>query len=100
MAGAMQNAKRDLPKVRIKPTVVFRDKLIISFPLAICSPRQIRDEEREGQFGSVFGVSGPVVIAENMRGASMYELVSTFRVITTIGNAVCGCEERCSLYSG
>ncbi|GHJ86581.1 hypothetical protein NliqN6_2983 [Naganishia liquefaciens] len=49
MAGAMQNAKRDLPK--------------------------IRDEEREGQFGSVFGVSGPVVIAENMRGASMYELV-------------------------
>ncbi|KAI5449408.1 H(+)-transporting V1 sector ATPase subunit A [Naganishia albida] len=49
MAGAMQNAKRDLPKVR--------------------------DEEREGQFGSVFGVSGPVVIAENMRGASMYELV-------------------------
>ncbi|KAJ9111003.1 H(+)-transporting V1 sector ATPase subunit A [Naganishia vaughanmartiniae] len=49
MAGAMQNAKRDLPK--------------------------IQDEEREGQFGSVFGVSGPVVIAENMRGASMYELV-------------------------
>ncbi len=37
--------------------------------------RQIRDEDRESRYGSVFGVSGPVVIAENMRGASMYELV-------------------------
>ena len=36
---------------------------------------QIRDEDRESQFGSVFGVSGPVVVAENMVGASMYELV-------------------------
>lgn len=36
---------------------------------------KIRDEERESLFGSVFGVSGPVVIAENMIGSSMYELV-------------------------
>jgi hypothetical protein len=49
MAGALKNAKRDLPK--------------------------IADEERESQFGQVFGVSGPVVIAENMTGAAMYELV-------------------------
>lgn len=49
MAGALQNAKRDLPK--------------------------IADEERESRFGQVFGVSGPVVIAENMTGAAMYELV-------------------------
>jgi len=49
MAGALSNAKRDLVK--------------------------IRDEDRESRYGSVFGVSGPVVIAENMRGASMYELV-------------------------
>lgn len=49
MAGAFQNAKRDLPKVS--------------------------DEERESRFGQVFGVSGPVVIAENMIGAAMYELV-------------------------
>jgi len=49
MAGAMENAKRDLPKVR--------------------------NEERESQFGQVFGVSGPVVIAENMTGSAMYELV-------------------------
>ncbi|TFK25016.1 endodeoxyribonuclease [Coprinopsis marcescibilis] len=49
MAGALQNAKRDLAR--------------------------IRDEERESRFGQVFGVSGPVVIAENMIGAAMYELV-------------------------
>eukprot|EP00914_Ancora_sagittata_P026349 GHVO01051878.1.p1 GENE.GHVO01051878.1~~GHVO01051878.1.p1 ORF type:complete len:618 (-),score=50.69 GHVO01051878.1:8-1861(-) len=49
MAGALQNAKRDLPKVS--------------------------DEDRESRFGQVFGVSGPVVVAENMVGAAMYELV-------------------------
>lgn len=49
MAGALNNAKRDLPK--------------------------IRDEDRESQYGQVFGVSGPVVIAENMAGSAMYELV-------------------------
>ncbi|KAK2467101.1 hypothetical protein APHAL10511_001359 [Amanita phalloides] len=49
MAGALQNAKKDLPK--------------------------IGDEDRESMFGQVFGVSGPVVIAENMIGAAMYELV-------------------------
>jgi V-type H+-transporting ATPase subunit A len=49
MAGALQNAKRDLTK--------------------------IQDEERESRFGHVYGVSGPVVIAENMTGAAMYELV-------------------------
>ncbi|XP_031562492.1 V-type proton ATPase catalytic subunit A-like [Actinia tenebrosa] len=35
----------------------------------------IKDQEDESQFGYVFGVSGPVVIAENMSGAAMYELV-------------------------
>ncbi|KAK0502893.1 ATP synthase alpha/beta family, nucleotide-binding domain-containing protein [Armillaria luteobubalina] len=49
MAGALQNARRDLPK--------------------------IQNEDRESRFGQVFGVSGPVVIAENMVGAAMYELV-------------------------
>jgi hypothetical protein len=49
MAGGLQNAKRDLAK--------------------------IRDEDRESRFGQVYGVSGPVVIAENMIGAAMYELV-------------------------
>ncbi|TCD60321.1 H(+)-transporting V1 sector ATPase subunit A, partial [Steccherinum ochraceum] len=49
MAGAMSNAKKHLPKVR--------------------------DEDRESRFGQVFGVSGPVVVAENMTGCAMYELV-------------------------
>ena len=49
MAGALSNAKRDT--------------------------RKIRDEEKESNFGAVYGVSGPVIVAENMIGASMYELV-------------------------
>jgi hypothetical protein len=49
MAGALPNAKKYLAKVR--------------------------DEDRESMFGQVFGVSGPVVVAENMAGAAMYELV-------------------------
>nr|GAT57572.1 TFP1p-H+-ATPase V1 domain 69 kDa catalytic subunit [Mycena chlorophos] len=49
MAGGLQRAKADLVK--------------------------IRDEDRESRFGQVYGVSGPVVVAENMVGAAMYELV-------------------------
>ena len=36
---------------------------------------KIRDEEREGKFGYVHAVSGPVVTAEKMSGSAMYELV-------------------------
>ena len=36
---------------------------------------QIRDEERESAYGYVYAVSGPVVTAERMSGAAMYELV-------------------------
>ena len=49
MAGALPNAKKNLPKVS--------------------------DEDRESRFGQVYGVSGPVVVAENMSGCAMYELV-------------------------
>ncbi|KAG1498167.1 hypothetical protein G6F47_007317 [Rhizopus delemar] len=49
MAGALENAERELPR--------------------------IRDHERESDFGSIFSVSGPVVVAENMYGSAMYELV-------------------------
>jgi len=49
MAGALPNAKKYLQK--------------------------IEDEDRESKFGQVFGVSGPVVVAENMIGCAMYELV-------------------------
>jgi len=36
---------------------------------------KIEDEDRESAFGYVHGVSGPVVIATNMSGSAMYELV-------------------------
>ncbi|KRZ02304.1 V-type proton ATPase catalytic subunit A [Trichinella zimbabwensis] len=35
----------------------------------------IQNVEKESAFGYVYGVSGPVVIAENMAGSAMYELV-------------------------
>lgn len=49
MAGALQNARAFLPK--------------------------FDDEVKETDFGVVFSVSGPVVIAEQMSGSAMYELV-------------------------
>lgn len=35
----------------------------------------VRDAERESEYGYVFSVSGPVVVAEGMAGSAMYELV-------------------------
>lgn len=49
MAGALQNAKLSLPK--------------------------FEDATKESDFGAIFSVSGPVVIADRMSGAAMYELV-------------------------
>jgi len=49
MAGALENAQRDLPK--------------------------IRDVDEESRYGYIFSVSGPVVVAEKMIGSAMYELV-------------------------
>ncbi|KAI9828461.1 MAG: H(+)-transporting V1 sector ATPase subunit A [Thelocarpon impressellum] len=34
-----------------------------------------REEAGEDQYGSIFSVSGPVIVAENMIGCAMYELV-------------------------
>ena len=36
---------------------------------------KVEDADKESQYGYVFGVSGPVVIAQQMSGAAMYELV-------------------------
>ncbi|XP_022195730.1 V-type proton ATPase catalytic subunit A isoform X3 [Nilaparvata lugens] len=36
---------------------------------------KVKDVEKEGQYGYVFAVSGPVVTAEKMSGSAMYELV-------------------------
>ena len=35
-----------------------------------------RLEAGEDQYGSIFSVSGPVIVAENMIGCAMHELVS------------------------
>jgi len=37
--------------------------------------KKVGDQDSEKVFGYVFGVSGPVVTAENMSGSAMYELV-------------------------
>lgn len=49
MAGALENARNNLPK--------------------------FEQVEKESAFGRIYSVSGPVVIAEKMSGAAMYELV-------------------------
>ena len=36
---------------------------------------KIRDANKESEYGYVYAVSGPVVTAEKMSGAAMYELV-------------------------
>jgi hypothetical protein len=33
------------------------------------------DVEKESEYGFIYSVSGPVVVAENMSGSAMYELV-------------------------
>jgi V-type H+-transporting ATPase subunit A len=35
----------------------------------------IEDEQKESKYGKIFKVAGPLVVAENMAGAKMYELV-------------------------
>jgi V-type H+-transporting ATPase subunit A len=34
------------------------------------------DVEKESEYGFIYSVSGPVVVAENMAGSAMYELVN------------------------
>ena len=52
-------------------------------PVRYCSHRcaarlalpKFEDEAKESDYGVILSVSGPVVIAERMTGAAMYELV-------------------------
>ncbi|KAI9891217.1 MAG: H(+)-transporting V1 sector ATPase subunit A [Vezdaea aestivalis] len=37
--------------------------------------KRVREEAGEAQYGSIFSISGPVIVAENMIGCAMYELV-------------------------
>lgn len=42
--------------------------------------KRTRLEAGEEQYGSIFSVSGPVIVAENMIGCAMYELVSSSKI--------------------
>ena len=46
---------------------------ILIFPQS--KSQRKREEAGEDQYGSIFSVSGPVIVAENMLGCAMYELV-------------------------
>ncbi|CDF89343.1 ZYBA0S04-01970g1_1 [Zygosaccharomyces bailii CLIB 213] len=50
MAGALENARKELKRVSL-------------------------EDHAESEYGSIYSVSGPVVVAENMVGCAMYELV-------------------------
>jgi len=52
MAGGLENARKALKQLRLSD-----------------------EDDKESQYGSVFSVSGPVVVGEGMIGAQMYELV-------------------------
>jgi V-type H+-transporting ATPase subunit A len=49
MAGALEIAKRELPRMH--------------------------EIDKQSQFGAIYSVSGPVIVADNMKGCMMYELV-------------------------
>ena len=51
MSGAVENARKLMQKVSLEDTT------------------------KEAEHGSIYSVSGPVIIAENMIGCAMYELV-------------------------
>lgn len=46
------------------------------------SSERKQQEAGEDQYGSVFSVSGPVIVAENMIGCAMYELVCKLSSLT------------------
>jgi hypothetical protein len=42
------------------------------------APSKSSGDGDEQQNGSIFSISGPVIVAENMIGCAMYELVGSF----------------------
>jgi V-type H+-transporting ATPase subunit A len=48
---------------------------LVPRPATMSALPRVADAEKESSYGYVFGVSGPVVIAQQMSGAAMYELV-------------------------
>ena len=50
MAGALENARKEIKRISL-------------------------EDHNESEYGSIYSVSGPVIVAENMIGCAMYELV-------------------------
>jgi V-type H+-transporting ATPase subunit A len=51
--------------------------------IRIMAPSRKDQEAGEDQYGAVFSVSGPVIVAENMIGCAMYELVGPYACCIT-----------------
>jgi hypothetical protein len=58
--------------------------------MAPSKSQRAREEAGEDQYGSIFSVSGPVVVAENMIGCAMYELVCSYELLPTTSNPSLG----------
>jgi hypothetical protein len=57
-------------------SILHRNRAPILRAMAPQGKQRKRLEAGEDQYGSIFSVSGPVIVAENMIGCAMYELVS------------------------
>lgn len=72
--------KGEYLSINSQVTVILRNHFILIFcsihlfQLIMDLPK-VRDVEKEKEYGYVYAVSGPVVTAEKMSGAAMYELV-------------------------
>lgn len=60
--------------IKSKPSDIFLEKQTIIIKMTKGLPK-VADVEKESEYGYVYAVSGPVVTAEKMSGAAMYELV-------------------------
>ncbi|CCD49899.1 hypothetical protein BofuT4_P096070.1 [Botrytis cinerea T4] len=64
-----------LPQLPLSPSPTTIQFIVPNPSKEIANMAPQRDADGEDQFGSIYSVSGPVVVAENMIGVAMYELV-------------------------
>ncbi|KAF7939679.1 hypothetical protein EAE99_001484 [Botrytis elliptica] len=64
-----------LPQLPLSPPPTTIQFVVPNTSKEIANMAPQRDADGEEQFGSIYSVSGPVVVAENMIGVAMYELV-------------------------
>jgi hypothetical protein len=71
---------------RTKPRAASTPVTPASFLSARAMAPSRKDQEAdEDLYGAVFSVSGPVIVAENMIGCAMYELVSSIALVRPLG---------------